>query len=202
MSRFIYFAYGSNMLAARLIARCSCARPIGPAYATGFAMAFSKLSVDGSGKAALVERPGAIVHGVAFELDIASRVLLDRIEGPGYVRQDDFEIKLQRRGVAEEGFEAVTVSASTYHACRHLDGLVPYDWYRDLILAGALENRLPERYFARLRTVCVRPDPDFDRPTAREARALLRQWDQHRSAWGVGRLGFEGREPSASERVR
>jgi len=38
----IYFAYGSNMLTARLQERCSSARPLGTAIARGFVLSFSK----------------------------------------------------------------------------------------------------------------------------------------------------------------
>ena len=50
---FHYFAYGSNMLTARLKARCSGAELVGRAFADGWGIEFSKPGEDGSGKATL-----------------------------------------------------------------------------------------------------------------------------------------------------
>ena len=56
---FLYFSYGSNMLTERLRARCPSANCIGIATATGYALEFSKSSVDGSGKATLRHLEGS-----------------------------------------------------------------------------------------------------------------------------------------------
>jgi hypothetical protein len=53
MGDFVYFAYGSNMLTARLRERCPSARPLGLAAAPGYGVAFNKQGMDGSGKATL-----------------------------------------------------------------------------------------------------------------------------------------------------
>lgn len=177
MSGIVYFAYGSNMLSARLLARCPSARVLGPASAIGREVAFSKLSVDLSAKAALVERPGAVVHGVAYELDVEAHGELDAIEGPGYFRQSDFPIALHRGTATIDA-----ISASAYHARRHVAGRLPYDWYLDLIVAGGREHGLPAAYIERLLSSPTMPDPDPFRPTAREARELLQNSDFHQSA--------------------
>ena len=59
----------------------------------------------------------------------------------------------------------------------HDENLLPYDWYRALIVAGALEHELPESYVAALRDAVVRADPDAKR---REKNLLLLQ----RSGYG------------------
>ncbi|MFV0410118.1 MAG: gamma-glutamylcyclotransferase family protein [Paracoccus sp. (in: a-proteobacteria)] len=79
----LYFAYGSNLLAARLRARCTSARRIGSAAAEGFDIAFDKIGQDGSGKATLVPVPGRKVPGALFQLDNSQMGMLDRIEGVG-----------------------------------------------------------------------------------------------------------------------
>ena len=78
-----YFAYGSNMLTARLQARCPSARPLGRATARGRRLAFHKRSdVDGSGKCDLVPADdGALVVGVVFDLAADELPALDRAEG-------------------------------------------------------------------------------------------------------------------------
>ena len=62
----------------------------------------------------------------------------------------------------------------TYVAgARYFDAaLVPFDWYRDLVVAGAIEHGLPASYIDELMRAPVVSDPD----AARAARAyrLLR----------------------------
>jgi gamma-glutamylcyclotransferase len=60
---FLNFAYGSNMLSARLRERVPSARPAGTACLPGFSLRWHKVSVDGSGKCNVVEvaTPGACV---------------------------------------------------------------------------------------------------------------------------------------------
>lgn len=86
---FVYFAYGSNMLRERLVARCASARPLGIAMVNApFELVFCKRSVDGSGKAALLpvgdDGVSAPVCGVLYQLDVCDRQSLDRVEGDGY----------------------------------------------------------------------------------------------------------------------
>jgi hypothetical protein len=61
----------------------------------------------------------------------------------------------------------------TYVATRLTDGIRPYDWYLNLVLAGALEHGLPEDYFEEIVATRSRPDPDLSRDTQLEAESLL-----------------------------
>lgn len=168
MSTFTYFAYGSNMLDERLRhrTRCPSARVLGTGAAAGWRLAFTKRGADGSGKATLLRsaRASDCVHGVLFEIDSAERDALDRVEGPGYERLDDLAVERAGEG------RAVTVLASVYVAREGaLDpALIPFDWYRDLVLAGALRHVLPADAVAALRALTVEPDPN----PAREQRLL------------------------------
>ena len=49
--------------------------------------------------------------------------------------------------------------------------LAPFGWYRDLVVAGARENALPDRYISALAAVTAVADPDEGR--ARRHRRLL-----------------------------
>jgi len=49
--------------------------------------------------------------------------------------------------------------------------VLPFDWYLEIVAAGADEHALPEAYRRRLREIPVRRDPDRHR--ARRFRALL-----------------------------
>lgn len=172
MSTFTYFAYGSNMLDERLRhrTRCPSARLLGTGTAAGWRLAFAKRGADGSGKATLLRSARAAdrVHGVLFEIEIAERAILDGVEGPGYERLDDLAVDRAGDG------SPVTVLASVYVAREGaLDpALVPFDWYRDLVLAGALRHGLPTEAVAALRTLPVRPDPN---PAREQRRVALEQ---------------------------
>lgn len=85
MEPILYFAYGSNMLAQRLTARCSSARVHCIGAVAGYALAFSKKSKDGSGKATLIASKdrASSVQGVVFELARNELDELDRSEGRG-----------------------------------------------------------------------------------------------------------------------
>lgn len=165
---FLYFAYGSNMLPARLLARCPSARPLGLAHAEGHDLAFSKMSKDGSGKATLVPATERTTPGILFEIALTERSALDRAEGAGqgYARIDDFTILIDN---AERSTNVVT----TYLATAHVDGLQPYDWYLALVIAGAVHHGFGASDVERLQQVAHVIDPDPDRRTRCEALSAL-----------------------------
>lgn len=173
---FLYFAYGSNMLPARLQARCASARVIGAANAPGFDLEFSKLSrKDGSGKATLVTAADMATPGVLFEIDKADLGALDRAEGAGfgYDRADDFTAEITGTG------ERIT--AATYIAGTTDRQLKPFDWYLALVVAGARHHALGDDHLARLRLIAHIIDLDHNRKDRREAlEALLAHgFDDH-----------------------
>ena len=73
MTKFTYFAYGSNMLLERLRKRCKSARFLGVAVVHGYKLVFSKKSKkDGSGKATIAKTANddAAVYGALFEINL------------------------------------------------------------------------------------------------------------------------------------
>lgn len=166
----LYFAYGSNMLAERIVRRCASARVIGRATLPAHTVAFSKIGRDGTGKATLVAAgDAATAHGVVFEMSRDDIATLDRIEGRGrgYHRIERASLNLSVCGSLTE--------ATTYIAePRHIDpDLVPFDWYRNLVLAGAVSHGLPQEYCAWLKAHPVRADDDAQRATRLEALDIL-----------------------------
>jgi len=168
MDMIRYFAYGSNMLAQQLQARCKSARTTGVARVTGYRLAFSKSSKDGSGKATLVADAAEQVFGVVFDIGNEDVSELDRIEGRG------------------KGYERIEMAAQTLPDGRpmtvttyiaQLDSLdaalCPYDWYLQLVLRGADQNRLPDYYLTRLSALRAIADPCLTRRTRLEALAIL-----------------------------
>lgn len=167
---FYYFAYGSNMLTARIKARCPSAVPVGRAEVADFVLEFSKRSTDLSGKATLSGAAGDSHRssGVLFEIARAELEQLDRAEGTGsgYDRHDNFAVRLIDGGEI--------IEAKTYLATATDSGLKPYDWYLALVIAGAHEHGLGEDYLAALRSVAYRVDRDSARKTRTAAIEALR----------------------------
>jgi len=158
MSFFIYFAYGSNMLSARLQERCPGAESLGKAWANGYGLAFCKIGADGSGKATLVpdERYGARTVGVLYRIPISQRPLLDQAEAR-YDRNDAFLVQMLETGSSA----LVTTYFAQAQACS--DDLIPYDWYVGLMLAGAAEHDFDADDVDQLASTRTMPDPDADR---------------------------------------
>ena len=154
-----YFAYGSNMLRERLQERVPSAQVLTTAHLPGRCLAFHKRSTDGSGKCDMVltDRPGDEVHGVVFEIDPAEKPALDCCEGLGYGYQGAQVEVIQSDGT--------TIKACTYLAAPSYvtPSLCPYTWYKNLVLAGARQNRLPAEHIARIEAVQAREDPDPER---------------------------------------
>ncbi len=159
-----YFAYGSNLLTARLQARTPSARPVGVATLPGWQLRFHKVGSDGSGKADMVPAPGEGVLGVLYRLRARELWRLDLAEGASY----------QRR--------CMTVcSAGRWHRCETYVAtetdptLWPYDWYRSLILAGLLEHGIGGPTLHRVQeTPAVSDSRPFRPARLRALRALYR----------------------------
>lgn len=181
-SGILYFAYGSNMLPARLRARCPSARVIGTATVADFDLAFSKRSNDGSGKATLISAVGVSVPGVLFAIEKSELNALDRAEGAGagYDRVDDFTA--QKIGSGQR------ITATTYIASATDRSLIPFDWYLALVIAGAVHHALGEAHVAKLRATRHRLDEDHARKSRRDAlQALLTHgFDDHHALLNGG----------------
>ena len=169
-SRFLYFAYGSNMLTARLRARCPSARQLAAALVQDFSLSFCKRGHDGSGKATLAACAygEGDVHGVLFEIADAELGRLDAAEGPGY------EPQAQSVVVGAHGEPVVMAHSYVARAEARDESLIPFEWYHALILAGALEHRLPHAYVDGVRAVAAREDPKPDRGHRQTALSILR----------------------------
>lgn len=176
MPSFLYFAYGSNMLTERLAARCPsawaiCIGRLSPCYD----LVFCKRSVDGSGKAGVIERPdstsGAQTYGVIFELSGSDRDALDRYEGDGYARHDAVSVNTGSGG---------SLVCTSYIAQSDAlePQLKPYDWYLAVVIAGAKQHKLPDAYIEALQAVPSQPDPNRDRKTRLEVLDILQEIDR------------------------
>ena len=164
LTSLFYFAYGSNMSIRRLRTRVPSASRVGPGVLEGHRLRFHKVGrLDGSGKCDAVATGGDShrVHGVVFRVTQADKLMLDRIEGLG-------------RGYAEKRVSVRlagggTLDAYTYLATRIDPALKPFSWYKEHVLRGARENRLPTAYVSGIEAVEAVEDPDRERHAAEMA---------------------------------
>lgn len=145
-----YFAYGSNMVTERLQApeRAPSAKPMGRAKLPDKSLVCNKKSDDGSGKANLVDSDGNTVWGVLYEIDSTQLKKLDDCE-KGY-KNICLDVLTERD---------LVVSAHVYISSELTDDPRPYDWYKELMVKGAIEHQLPTCYIELLKQIESKPDP-------------------------------------------
>lgn len=155
----LYFAYGSNLHPLRLAERAPSSVLVGVAGLADHGLRCHKLASDGSAKCDVVPEAGGMVRGALFRLDECDLPRLDAAE-QGY---DRVEVRVSVEGRARDAF--------TYRARpeRIAPELLPYRWYRELVLLGARHHGLPEAYVASLGALAVRDDPDAMRGAAMDA---------------------------------
>jgi gamma-glutamylcyclotransferase len=151
------FSYGSNLLCRRMTQRVPSARSVQTAVLRGYELRWHKMGQDGSAKCDIVPSasPDSLVHGVVYELAVAEKLLLDAAEGLGH-GYEEMQVVLQ---AASGG----SIEAWTYYATDKDAALQPFSWYKALVVAGALEHRLPTDYIDRLQAVPAVQDPDTRR---------------------------------------
>ena len=140
----LYFAYGSNLRAARLRERVPSAVPRGVARLDGFRLTLDKRGADGSAKANLAPAARERVFGVVYALDARHWPDLDRCE-PGYER---FEARVDQDGAR--------IAVQTYRSALVTDDPVAHAWYKHLIVEGAREHGLPAEWVALLEALPTR----------------------------------------------
>ncbi len=147
MDKFIYFAYGSNMNSERLRKRTPSAVEIGRAKLLNKDLVFNKKSTDGSMKANIINYTGKSVWGVLFEIDTDEMEQLEKAEeGYDRVYLDVYTDKNEK------------IKAYVYISSDVIENERPYDWYKEFILEGAREHKLPIEYIEHLEEITSKPD--------------------------------------------
>lgn len=175
--RFLCFAYGSNMLTARLTTadRAPSARAVGTGYVEGYRLTFAKVSRERGGRCSgkcdiePAAEKNARVYGVLFSIARADEGTLDQTEGPGYT-------KITMPVITTQGSEEATVYVAV--SDRKDTALQPYGWYKGYVLAGAIEHGLPDWYVNQIRAFTAIADPDDERRTRNEAALAAAQLRQ------------------------
>ncbi len=145
--KILYFAYGSNMATDQMVSRIPSAKPLGRARVHDRQVVFNKKSKDGSGKANLVDSPGSVSWGVLYKIDTQDMEILNSIEG-GYLRTQ----------VTVWMDDETTVFAETFASTELTDEPVAYEWYKQRLVVGAREHRLPMDYVCYLERLPARTD--------------------------------------------
>lgn len=138
MSSGCYFAYGSNMAASQMTARCRDAVFVATGVIAGW-----RFRINTRGVATLVSEDGSFVHGILWHLSTADERALDRYEGVdiGLYSKTTVQVCLDdgRR------VEALVYLAADDHPGRARPG------YLEGIVAAALTQGLPSHYVEELR---------------------------------------------------
>lgn len=157
----LIFAYGSNMNLNRLIKRVPSAVKVTNAFLPGYSLVCNKASKDGSAKANIIKTNNLakLVWGVLFSININEKSFLDKAEGLGMGYNED---KLIFFDDADNTYKAQVYIADS----KAIDNdLLPYDWYKEFIVTGAIQNKLPAEYIPQIQSItCVR-DHDEERRT-------------------------------------
>ncbi|WP_284651645.1 gamma-glutamylcyclotransferase family protein [Flavobacterium terrisoli] len=157
----LIFAYGSNMNINRLQERVPSASKLSTAFLKGYQLICNKISSkDGSAKANIIETgtDDDIVWGVLFVIDDLQKTDLDKLEGLG-------------KGYDEKVLTFVDTTGHSHNAHVYIatddkylnNQLLPYDWYREFILTGAIKEQLPLDYINQLETIKSTVDPNVTR---------------------------------------
>ena len=168
MPTVFYLAYGSNLHPLRLTARVPSARVVGVIEMPGYLLAFHKCSIDGSGKCLIYTQQGQHhkMYGVLYEFDAREKEALDKAEGKGSGYCEEL-VQFPLNGETYTPY--VYVAQST-----HIDPtLVPYNWYKSLVIAGARYHGFPTEYIASIQATASKPDLNAKRKQENED--LLRQ---------------------------
>jgi len=153
-----YLAYGSNLHPIRLSKRIPSAKYINVIKVLGYQLKFNKVGVDQSGKCN-IERTGNkdnTVYFALYEIEDNEKKELDEIEscGHGYeVQYIDLILNHQ------------LVTAFTYVAMdKYINNdLLPFSWYRSLILVGMKYHSFDECYIHQTEKVSPIEDNDLKR---------------------------------------
>jgi hypothetical protein len=153
------FCYGSNLPTRRLKERIGGFKLLGVAELKKYKLLFNKISIDRSGKANIqyTNENANVVSGIVIEITDKQKNTLDEYEGKG-------------KGYSEVSInvtlsDGTEINANTYVADKDKinDNLKPYDWYKALVVFGALEHRFPKAYIDDIRNVKSICDTKFER---------------------------------------
>lgn len=147
-----YAAYGSNLHPIRLRRRAASAQLLGTVALPGWQLRLHKRGQDGSAKCNIVGAPG-VAYVAVFEMAASDRPKLDQAEGlnRGYIE----------RQLDVPGFDRCFLYLASDS---HIDEeLVPFTWYKELVLLGCEHHGFPHQYVDWIRALPAHRDRDRQR---------------------------------------
>lgn len=160
-----YFAYGEKMFSPNLLNIIPKATHCGVAKIMGYKLFFHRKSQnDISGKCNIipVKDPASEVYGVLYQLTDLERCVLDKEQSLGHRSQAINLRVFPVEGASTEGEFAFTYVCEKDNV---FEDLVPYSWYKEMIIEGAKEHNLPEDYICFLQQIASMQDPNIHRAT-------------------------------------
>jgi len=138
-----YFAYGSNMKESRLKKRKVRIFDHHVGYIVDFSFCYNKIGADNSAKGNIIPQQGDIVWGVFFKIPEEDYLHLHKTYEIGY---QQFEIE----GITNHH---QTIPAKSFYALpENTDNkMSPNKKYYEIVLEGAREKKLPEKYIRSLK---------------------------------------------------
>jgi len=156
MKGLLYFAYGSNLHPVRLTERAPSSCLVGVAELPKHTLRFHKRGACGSGKCNALHTGDSSdrVLGAVYEIDPEEKNDLDRYEGNGYAVK---RLSVTVNGGLLDVFAYVAIKSYID------DGLSPFHWYKELVVAGARYHGFPPDYHEFLSDIGAIADPMADR---------------------------------------
>jgi gamma-glutamylcyclotransferase len=153
------FGYGSNMMLRKVQVNVPSATKMSNATLAGYRFVFNKVSKDGSAKGNIIltNNPSDVVCGIVIQIADNEKKALDIEEGLGKgYNEETITVTFDDNQTRE-------VAVYTAHPNHIQENLWPYDWYRDMVIYGGMENNLPEKYIQFLKLFPFTIDPDQER---------------------------------------
>ncbi|KAL3859726.1 hypothetical protein ACJMK2_009927 [Sinanodonta woodiana] len=152
--KFLYFAYGSNLLKERLQMLNPSAEFVTVAKLQDYALEFRTYGNDPmesrwkGAPASIYQSLGACVWGCVWELRNEHKKTLDRQEGVHAHIYKPFEVNV----ISQHGQPLHCRTYMLNRSCDEFDAR-PSPQYLDIIIRGAEQNQLPADYIAKLKAV-------------------------------------------------
>lgn len=152
--QMLYAAYGSNLHPLRLQQRTPSAQLVGTSEIAHYSLRFHKRGYrDFSGKCNLIWQKDKTAFVAIYNIDKNEIPLLDRAEGVG--------AGYDKTLIAVEGFgDCIVYLATSTHID---DSLLPFSWYKALVIAGCERLMFPVSYVESIRAVAALKDTDYAR---------------------------------------
>lgn len=151
-----YLAYGSNLHPVRLQLRIASVKSRGIICLSGYKLVFNKIGVDGSAKCNIIKEDKSVAYCAVYEVTEMQIYSLDEFEssGRGY---EKLRVTCRLDDRSEDCF--------TYIAMPEYidDHLLPFDWYKEMVVVGARYHRLPIEYIRNIEAVQAIKDLDIQR---------------------------------------